>query len=161
MVWVSACPSIDLQSCCYFTLALLLDKLGQYFWILNLSTPVLATWTPFILFYFSVASPLAPLGFGSSYLLYHDSIDLLSSINLWSSLTSCDLSLVLFVVMCLYLILSYSYYFVGLLEKKTEKSMRSIQHFFTSGCNNLRSTAIGLSYFLLTLKHKKMNQLLS
>lgn len=82
---------------------------------------MLATWTPFILFYFSVASPLAPLGFGSSYLLYHESADLLSSINLRSSLTSCDLSLFLFVVMCLYLILSHSYYFVGLLERKTEK----------------------------------------
>lgn len=79
--------------------------------------------------FFVAPSPCGPQAVGPPACCTMSLSDLLSSINFWSSVISCGLSLVLSVVMGLCLILFHSYYFVGLLERKTEKGMTSISVF--------------------------------
>lgn len=135
----------------FFTFALLSDELSQYFWVLTLSVPFLATWTPFILFHFSVAPFLDPTGCGSSCLLYR--VCWLSSINLWSShfLWSFPFLFLVWVYIMFYLILLLC----GAFGKENREEHEINPAFLHFWLYNLRSIAIGFSFFWL-LKIRKL-----
>lgn len=121
----------------FFTFALLSDELS-----LTLSIPFLATWTPFILFHFSVAPFLDPIGCGSSCLLYHESVDFL----LWTygAPISCDLSLVFFLVW-VYTIFYLVLLLCGALGKENREKHEINPAFLHFWIYNLRSIAIDVS----------------
>lgn len=124
MAWISTCPSMDLQSHHFSPLPLLSDELSV--WLLSIPFHL----TPFILFHFSVAPFLDPIGCGSSCLLYHESVDFL----LWTygAPISCDLSLVFF-CMWVYTILYLVLLLCGARKGKQRKIWDQSSISFTSG----------------------------
>lgn len=151
-VWVSACLCLDLQSCCFSpSPRSLINSAGisEFSIFLCLCQPL----GPLLhVLFLRCTLPLWPPGCGPSCLLYHESVWLAFLYKLlelcyllWSF--SCSLcgygpvsDFIPFLLLC------------GAFRKENRERHDVHQRFFPAGYNNLRSTPIGLSYFLLALK---------
>ena len=141
----------------FFTFALLSDKLSQYLWVLNLFITFQLLGPPLYCFIFQLP-PFRSHRFWV-FLLIVLWVCWLSSINLQSShfLWSFSCSLLVWVYSIFYLILLLC----GAFGKENREKHEINPAFLHFWIYNLRSIAIGFSYFLLALKNKKINLLFS